>query len=152
MAAADEDLKIMPPPRKRKPKKVTPVGRIGLKRRAKKSRTSFGDKCHMGRFFLSFLFFLCVLSLRLVLVFSLSLFSLSSVAYAEIVLETNYISSLPSNSQLVTEDYSSYYESVSEGEGEEGQSTAEPTAKSKSDTKSKSMRRQPPIKSNQMNP
>jgi hypothetical protein len=51
----------------------------------------------------------------------------------EIILETNYFSFLPANSQLVTEDYSSY-ESVSEGE--EGQSAAEPTATSKSNTKS----------------
>ncbi|KIM74243.1 hypothetical protein PILCRDRAFT_828402 [Piloderma croceum F 1598] len=48
MAAGDEDLKIKPPPRKRKPKKVIPVGRNGLKkRRVEKSRTSFDEKGYM---------------------------------------------------------------------------------------------------------
>jgi len=54
MAAADEDLKIKPPPHKRKPKKVIPGGRIGLKkRRVEQNRTSFNDKGYMGRFFFS---------------------------------------------------------------------------------------------------
>ena len=54
--AADEDLQIKPQPRKRKPKKVIPVGRNGLKkRRVEKSRTSFDEKGYMGRF-LSFSF------------------------------------------------------------------------------------------------
>jgi DNA polymerase delta subunit 3 len=49
MVAADEDLKIKPPPRKRKPKKIIPVGRNGLKkRRVEKSRTSFDEKGYMG--------------------------------------------------------------------------------------------------------
>jgi DNA polymerase delta subunit 3 len=56
MAAADEDLKIKPPPRKRKPKKVIPVGRNGLKkRRVEKSRTSFDEKGYMGGFFVCLL-------------------------------------------------------------------------------------------------
>jgi hypothetical protein len=33
MTAADEDLKMKPPPHKRKPKKIVLVGRIGLKKR-----------------------------------------------------------------------------------------------------------------------
>jgi hypothetical protein len=68
MAAADEDLKIKPPPRKRKPKKVIPVGRNGLKkRRVEKSRTSFDEKGYMGRFFVCFVVLFSVLfgSLRL---------------------------------------------------------------------------------------
>lgn len=49
--AAAEDPQIKPQPRKRKPKKVIPVGRNGLKkRRVEKSRTSFDEKGYMGRF------------------------------------------------------------------------------------------------------
>ena len=48
-ASADEGLKIKPP-RKRKAKKVIPVGRNGLK----KSRTSFDEKGYMG--FLSYFY------------------------------------------------------------------------------------------------
>jgi hypothetical protein len=56
-ASADEGLKIKPPPRKRKAKKVIPVGRNGLKkRRVEKSRTSFDEKGYMGTFSFLFLF------------------------------------------------------------------------------------------------
>lgn len=49
MAAADEEPKIKPQLRKKKPKKVIPVGRNGLKkRRVEKSRTSFDEKGYMG--------------------------------------------------------------------------------------------------------
>jgi hypothetical protein len=56
-ASADEGMKIKPPPRKRKTKKVIPVGRNGLKkRRVEKSRTSFDEKGYMGGFSFLFLF------------------------------------------------------------------------------------------------
>jgi DNA polymerase delta subunit 3 len=48
----DDDLKVKAPPRKRKPKKVLPVGRNGLKkRRVEKSRTSFDAKGYMSTCF-----------------------------------------------------------------------------------------------------
>src|ERR1700683_541236 len=52
MVTADEKPKIKPQPRKKKkPKKVIPVGRNGLKkRRVEKSRTSFDEKGYMGTF------------------------------------------------------------------------------------------------------
>jgi hypothetical protein len=55
-ASADEGLKIKPPTRKRKTKKVIPVGRNGLKkRRVEKSRTSFDEKGYMGFLFYFYL-------------------------------------------------------------------------------------------------
>ena len=141
MAAADEDLKIKPPPRKRKPKKVIPVGRNGLKkRRVEKSRTSFDEKGYMGEFF-------CLFALLFFLVCSLAFLALvlnppASLLRHLFILSRMLISyrKLIASFQTVTEDYSSY-ESVSEGEEE--QSAAEPASKSKAKAKSKTKTKSP---------